>query len=95
VPKLFNKIKKVNDQPAVSFLLVKVGVLAPPEVECSSCFLQLGSNDPSRVTVARPTIPGSIDHLAVSSAVSPVVLKTEKFGPWNLGGDVNKQRDMI
>lgn len=53
----FNVIHQVDHNPAVSFLLSKVGAGLPLLSESKVCFFELGSKGSSRLTITHPTIP--------------------------------------
>jgi hypothetical protein len=58
-----HKIKKVDDNSAIGFLLRDVGEIFPPTPESRSSPLQLGCDHRSRITVIRLTSPGSAHNI--------------------------------
>jgi hypothetical protein len=58
-----HKIKKVDDNYAIGFLLRDVGESFPPTLENRSSPLQLGCDHSSRITVIHPTSPGSAHNV--------------------------------
>jgi hypothetical protein len=57
--------------------------------------LELLGNDGRRVTVIASAIPRSGNGLMETRAMGPVVIESENSGFWNMGGNLDKERDMV